>query len=760
MPTTQALQAVKEPEMGYGQLLSILLRRFLWFGGAVVGTLGIAVLWTLKEAPVYQSSMQLLVEPNYRQTVDITGQQANQSSPSQVDYATQLNLMRSREFVEQTVTQLLVDYPDFCAESDTQRDCIGDVEEVLSLTQITEDDVETGIFEARFRANDAEVVQAFLATLSEIYLSYNQEQQAERLEQGLTLVNQQIEEVQQNLAVSRQDLRRFRETENLIDPEQQALAAAAVLREFEQTQIEVTNQSLEVRAQYDALQEQIAADPQTALTASRLSQSARYQQLLNALQEAELELQQRLALYNDADPGVQDLQSQRSRRIELLQEEVRRVLGEVPAQLRLDEAGLLTEGQLGALDLELVSDLVQAEIQLRSLQARQTGLEQDIQQLQGELNEFPGLIAEYDRIQPEVDTQLESLTDLLQLRQALSNELAQGGFSWDMVEVPQVGEQIAPQPVTNIALGIVAGLFIGGALAFGREAIDNSVRTSDELQKQVNLPLLGVIPTIPKQSLVAAGADDDAPLLRQTFALGQYPPFRDAVDLIYKTIQLTSAQPLTSLMVTSALAGEGKSVLAIALALSAARSHQRVLLVDANLRHPSLQAYLGPAYAQPNGPSLADRSEREPFSRPPISVSLAGTLVDVLTAGKLPADPVRFLSSQSMRQVLANAAASYDFIVVDAPAILGFADGLQLASLCSASIMISRLDYTTQADLTEALTILSNVNTIGIVANKHRDRIRPEKMFIQNGFLETHENTLEAKKEFFEPTSKRINKNI
>ncbi|MEO0456096.1 MAG: polysaccharide biosynthesis tyrosine autokinase [Cyanobacteria bacterium P01_A01_bin.114] len=723
-----------KPEIGYGQLLRILVRRFVWFGGAIIGALGIATALTLKEDPVYQSSMQLLVEPNYRQTVDITGQQEERrSSLSQTDYVTQLNLMRSKSFVEQTVEQLLVNYPDLCNDAETRSKCVDQLKESLILGQVTENDTKTRIFKATFEADDPAFVQAFLETLGSVYLSYNQEHQEQRLERGLALVNRQIEGVQDNLTESREALKQFREAENLINPEEQSLAVADSLRQLEQTQTDVENQYLEAEAEYNALQEQLAADPQTALVSSRLSQSSRYQQLLNALQETELALEQRRALYAEADPGLQDLISQREGQISLLQIEVKRVLGEIPAQLDLEESALLTEGQLGEIDLELVSNLVQATVRLQSLTAKQAGLGQAAQQLEAELNEFPELIAEYDRIQPEAQIQRQSLEQLLQLRQELSNELAQGGFSWDIVEAPQQGKKISPLPKRNLLLGIVAGVFIGGALAFGREAIDTVVRTSDDLKKQVTLPLLGVIPEIPM------GKVDTLPTyidVNQTsadvFSLDQWQPFRDAVDLIYKTIQLSTTQPLSSLMVTSALVEEGKTTLSIGLALSAARAHQRVLLIDANLRNPSLHKYLGLFNAQ--GLSNHLRSDRlNQIKLSPVSLSRSDTSIDVLLAGAVPDDPMRLLSSLRMRQIIEKAESSYDLVIIDAPPMSGLADGLQLASLCKASVMVSRLERITQADLTHAVTMLSQVNTIGIVANRHRESSRPERLYDRNG---------------------------
>ncbi|NET54380.1 MAG: CpsD/CapB family tyrosine-protein kinase, partial [Merismopedia sp. SIO2A8] len=111
----------------------------------------------------------------------------------------------------------------------------------------------------------------------------------------------------------------------------------------------------------------------------------------------------------------------------------------------------------------------------------------------------------------------------------------------------------------------------------------------------------------------------------------------------------------------------------------------------------------------------------------PTTLSLAGTTIDVLTAGPIPSDPVQLLSSLQMQHLLAYAEANYDLVIVDAPAILGSADGLQLASMCKGVVMVNRLDRVTQTDLTEAIAALKQVNPIGIVANSHRGGIRPSK---------------------------------
>jgi polysaccharide biosynthesis transport protein len=716
----------QEPEIGYGHLLQILGRRWFWFGGALVAGIAAAGAATVLQSPTYKSSLQLLVEPNVRTKVQLSvpeGTQPPSFQEVELDYATQLNLMRSKQFIEQALAQVQPQHPEICAGLETQDDCITDVQSKLSLQQVLEDKTDTRIFEAIFVHESPELTQQFLQALQQVYLDYNLEQQSQRVTQGLSTVNQQLQEVRKNLATSQKALETFRQGENLIDPEKQALAMTESLNALAQDQQLLQADTQDMQARYQALQQSLELDPASALVAARLSQSTRYQSLLDELQKVELALAQRLSVYTESDPIAQDLAAQRQEQIGLLQGEVQRVFKAMPEQIDLAEKNLLQAGQLGEIDLTLVNELVTTEVELKRLQARQASLGQTEKQLREELNRYPDLIARYDRLQPEVETQRDSLAKLLEMRQALSNDLAQGGFSWQVVEQPLLGEQIAPVALKNLLLGAVAGGFVGALLAFGREALDTVVHTSDELKKQVALPLLGVLPEVPMVSgllpagwsLWRASAQSAA-----TVSAIQWQPFREAVDVIYKNIQLsTEPGALKSLMVTAALANEGKTTFALGLALSAARVHQRVLIIDADLRNPSLHERLGIANERGLSTLLASK-----MALNPVGVALQGTQVDVVPAGPIPADPVRLLNSRKMRELISYCETKYDLVIVDSAALLGVVDALQVASLCQGVILVSRLDQVTQADLTQATQSLARLNTLGIVANGYRGNVK------------------------------------
>ncbi|HEY9662349.1 MAG TPA: Wzz/FepE/Etk N-terminal domain-containing protein, partial [Allocoleopsis sp.] len=410
----KSFTSTPDTEVGYGQLLAILLRRRTWFLAIFGGVLVIAALMTLREKPRYQSSMQLLVEPNYEQRL---GEEGTTPYASQEDYATQLKLMGSVQFIEKAVELLRSEYPKLD---------VATLQRSLSLSQLEE----TKIFQADYIDDDPIKTQKVLETLQQIYLDYNLTQQEQRLRRGLASINEKLQVVRQDLSESQMALKQFRQQQNLIDPEQQAEAVTTSLNNVIQEQQALQTQYQEAQSRYATLQQQLALSPQTVLVAARLSQSSRYQALLNQLQQTEIALAQRRATFTDQDPGVEDLVEQRQNQLALLQQEIERIFGTLPQQLNLSGEELLKVGQLSPSDLELVSALAEAQVTLNGLQARRQSLLETERQLRTELNRFPDLMAEYDRLKPEVDIERMVLEQLLKQQQEVSAELAKGGFNW------------------------------------------------------------------------------------------------------------------------------------------------------------------------------------------------------------------------------------------------------------------------------------------------------------------------------------------
>lgn len=704
-----------ETDPGYGQLFAVLSRRRYWFLGVLAGVLSIATVVSLTSEPTYESTMQILIEANYQGRRDVQSPADSEfADPNiEIDYATQINVMRSTLLIQRAVDLIKPDYPNIT---------IREVKRSLVLAPLVEEDSETKytkIVEASYVSNDPLKTQKILQTIYQVYQAYNREQQEQRLKKGLQFINDQIPGVRKQVEDSENQLKTFRASQNLIDPEQQAATINNSLNAVVQQRQALRAQFQDTEARYKVLQQQVGSSPQVALASSRLSQSPRYQTLLNELQRTDLLLAARRGTFTDADPGVQKLLELRQSQQSLLQAEQSRVVGADATQLNAGNSNFLSQGQRTGLDINLTGQLAEVQTLLSALQAQDASLAKTEQNLRNQFDRFPALLAEYNRLIPLVQINREKLQQLLRAQQELSLEIARGGFEWQALEQPLLGAQIGPNVVQNLLLGLVAGIMLGGVTAFLREVMDDAVHTSDELEKQVSIPLLGMTPELPQtkasEPIVSLPFGKPKILAPWTVQVSNWPPSWESLDLIYKNIQLlnTTESSLRSIMVTSALAGEGKSTLALGLALSAARLHQRVLLIDADLRHPNLHEMLN----LPNDQGLSTLLESDATVPNNTGIQSSGSYIDILTAGPVPTDSANLLSSQRMRELMAKFEDTYDLVLVDAPPVLGMVDAILAASFCSGVLLVSRMGKVTRTELTQATAMLSKLNMIGVVAN-------------------------------------------
>lgn len=703
---------VDTEDTGYGQLFSVLIRRRFWLLGVLGSVLTVATIFTLVSKPTYQSQMQLLIEPNYQGKRDTDVQRPSQqyaeSSVKIDDYATQINVMRSTLLLQRAADILRPEYPTITVK---------EIKANLKLRQVLEEKINTKIVEATYTANDPIKAEKVLEAIHRVYQIYNREQQQQRLQKGLKFINEQIPQVSKTVDQAENKLEQFRKNYNLIDPEQQANSISQSLNAIAQERQVIRAQFNDLQARYSEVQKQLARSPQQALVASRLSQSSRYQTLLNELQRAELALSQRRVVFTDEDPTVKKLLEQRQRLLDLLKSEGGRVVGTQLAQSDSTGDNILKEGQFGGIDLNLTNQLVDVQTNINALRARDASLAQTQKSLRSDLNRFPVLLAEYNRLLPVVQINRNKLQQLIQAQQDLSLEIARGGFDWQALEEPRLGQQIGPNLKLNLLLGLVAGLLLGGLAAFLREAVDDSVHSYDELEKQVELPLLGMTPELPRNKVtkpqISLPFGKPQLLAPWTVQVSNWPPTWESLDLIYRNIQLMNEMAsFKSLMITSAVAGEGKSTLALGLALSAARLHQRVLLIDADLRRPNLHRMLDLPNEQ--GLSTLLSSDAMPGHS---TIQSSGAFIDILTAGDVAADPANMLSSQRMRELICEFEKNYDLILVDAPPVLGMVDAMICASFCTGVVLVSRIGQVTKTELAQTTAMLRKLNVVGVVAN-------------------------------------------
>ena len=702
------------PEPGYGQLFAILQRRYLWVLALGVTSVAIAFAYTVRQESTYVSAMQFLVEPNYQGKRGGAQAEAFTDATVEVDYATQISLMQSSNLLKKAVALLQTEYPDLDPENPNSVNAFR-VALTIAQGQGTAKETKTKIFNITYTSNDPIKTQKVLKAVQTVYQQFNLQQQQDRLARGLSFVDKQLPQVEGKVKDAEAALENFRRDQALIEPSAEAAAKTEMLNRLQADQQATLVQIKELQTRYGDLQQKVNLSPQQAVLTARLNQSTRYQAVLNEIQKTELAIEQQRIRFKDNTLNMQPLLDQRQRQLKQLQLEAGRLLG---GSASSSGESLLSSGQLGGLDQTLISQFVEVQSNLRTAQARYLSLLSGEQKVRAELQRFPQLLARYERLKPDIDLNRETLKQLLKAQQDLGLEIARGGFAWQVVEEAQIGAKTGPDLRKNLLLGAVVGLLFGGVAAVAREASDDAVHSSDELKQQTPVPLLGVIPELSlgmgKNSLRLPGQSQA--LLPPIAQLTKWQPFRESLDLLYQNLQLINATAeLHSIVITSTLAGEGKSTLAVGLAISAARLHQRVLLIDADLRRPNLHKLLNLPNEQGLSTLLVSQSPI-PQQIETQDSNLRGN-ISVLTAGPTPADPVKLLSSQRMKEVIAAFEQTYDLVIIDAPPALGMVDAMLTASCCSGVLLVGRINQVSRSKLAQAMEMLSQLNLIGVVAN-------------------------------------------
>jgi len=704
------LNSTPAAESGYGQLFAVLQRRYLWVLAAGAVSVAIAFAYTLRQEPTYISGMQFLVEPNYQGKKG--GADSFTDATVEVDYATQISLMQSSNLLKKAMALLQTEYPELDPDDPGS---VNGFRGALTIVQVASKKVETKIFSITYTSNDPIKTQKVLKAVQQVYQDYNLQQQQDRLTQGLSFVDKQLPQVEGKVKNAEAALEQFRQDQSLIEPSTEAAAKTEMLNKLLSDQQETLVQIRELQTRYGDLQQKVNLSPQQAVFAARLNQSGRYQAVLNEIQKTELAIEQQRIRFKDNTLNMQPLLDQRQRQLKQLQLEASRLGGGSSSGERL-----LSTGQLGGLDQTLIAQFVEVQGNLRTAQARYLSLLSSEQRIRADLQRFPQLLARYERLKPDIESNRATLGQLLKAQQDLGLELARGGFAWQVVEQAQIGAKTGPDLQKNLMLGLVVGILLGGVAAVSREAIDDSVHSSDELKQQTSVPLLGVIPELSlgamsgKPSLRLSGQSQA--LLPPIAQITKWKPFRESLDLLYQNLQLINATAeLHSIVITSTLAGEGKSTLAVGLAISAARLHQRVLLIDADLRRPNLHKLLNLPNEQGLSTLLVSQSPI-PQQIETQDANLRGN-ISVLTAGPTPADPAKLLSSQRMKEIIATFEKTYDLVIVDAPPALGMVDAVLTASCCSGVLLVGRINQVTRPKLTQAIEMLSQLNLVGVVAN-------------------------------------------
>ncbi len=626
------------------------LRRRIWLVLLVAVPLSVAAaVWTVRQKSVYKATAQILLQPPKTDPVYLSILRQNMERDSgeanEKYLLNQVGLLKNKAIAEEVLND-----PAF------HQGGVPDPEEAEELATNLYARVQPGSnwVQVQLEGTDPARTAKLLTSLIEAFTRRIKKEAADKSDTPQRLANDSLDRLKGELARIDKDMLELLQKTSSIFPD----GTNILQTEYERMGTFLVHK----RMRLDEFQQQAWTGklfphdlPMTREETSRLG-------MIDKLQDTRRRLTAKLKEYKsvtrafESDPAVRYTSQKLQDVLEQIEE-----LKAVPDKASFDP-----------------SETIVAQMQ-QEVQAAEEATKQLLGQLRGSMTEHTKFLA----LKEEKERKIEELRET---QRTLSNLQMLSSYMSDPVRMPApVAEPtvpIRPRRTLNIAAGIILSLFLGIALVCVLEHLDHSVKVPEHLTVGLTLPLLGVVPRIRRTALTQRGGHLWTAGAPESIEADAYRNLR--ASLLGASDRLGT---LGTLLITSAKAGEGKSTTALNLAATCARAGERTLLIDVDLRRPSLADVFGDGNRPTHG--LVDvLTGALPWQRTVIHGDLPN--LDFLPTGDTRDIPIEILGTLELRQLLLGLANHYDRIILDGPAILGLADCRMLGRVVDAALLVVR----------------------------------------------------------------------
>jgi tyrosine-protein kinase Etk/Wzc len=672
-------------------------------------TIAAVILFNELTAPLYQATATIIYEEPKNNIIPEMGR-----SPGKSAIVNLIGQLKSRTLTAELVHALPDSAVQILNASAPTSPALASEEYLIRKLQ---DDLQvellpaSDILQITVTANDPVAAQIIANAYVEQIIAWNLRKRRSDITGTRGFVEKQFAVFQEKLSAAEEALRLFKEEKRMISLDNTSteilknLAAAEALYNAAQSE----------RAALEERQRLIEQKRRELAPALALGSSPQIQSLKQQLQELETRnaaLQLKDA--GEAQPEMLTLQQQISQvkeelRQQLLSATQREILNDPLPQIR-----------------NLLQETVALEVNLETYRVREKGLQNIIAGYNQQLQALPQQELALARLIRDRDVNEKIYSMLLEKREELRiAEASQFGQvrAIDLAQKPLA--PIKPAKTKNLALGVVLGLGLGLGLVFLLESQDTSLKSQQDIEAYVNLPVLAAIPSIQVNGKTRAltrapenGRCYGGRLLSQIEAGSHiYEAYR---ALQVKFAMVNGKTVLKSILVTSANAAEGKTLTAINMAHAFAQNGIKTLLVDCDLRHPMLHHIFGVQQT----PGLSEVLCNEIVLAEKVAMSWAAAIPEnpnlfVFPSGAVPLNPYELLNSQRMREALAAFKRQYDLVILDSPPLMAATDSIVLGNEVDGVCLVIKAGCTRQETAIRAKKLLENgqTNIIGTILN-------------------------------------------
>jgi len=621
--------------------------------GSIITCAILGLVITLLMTPKYTAVATIEISRESNQVTNFQGVEREASIGDQEFYQTQYGLLQSRILAERVATQLrLIDDKSFferfgvnqnkpafqevsgryvAAERGERQRIAGEVllkHVVIDPTRLSR------LVTIRFTSPDRVFSQRVANAWAENFIQTNLERKVQATSYGRNLLQRELAQVKDRLDESQRQLVNYAEQQRIINLPAQGNGG---------------NQTAERSIVADEL-----ASLNTALadaTADRIAAEARFREAGRGGQSSE-------ALRNQA------INTLRPRRAELAAEYQKLMVQFEPDY----PPARALQSQIAQLDRSIareesrVSGSVQAEY--RQAAEREEGLRKRVDRLKSNYLDYRRRSIQYNIYQQEVDTNRVLYDGLLQRFKEIGVAGGVGVNNVSIVDPADIPQKpSSPRLIINLLIALLVGIVIGALLAFILEQMDEAIADPSEVERRLGLPLLGTVPKVEDVTPRDALLDRKSDLV-------------DAYLAVQTSLGFTTEHGVPrSLAITSTRPAEGKSITSLAVATMLARAHKKVILIDGDMRSPSIH-HLGGVdhdHGLSNFLSGQDSIDQLIFEMKDLGFV-------AMSAGPIPPNAAELLTGHRLQQLISRLLESYDHVVIDSPPVMGLADAPLIAN--------------------------------------------------------------------------------
>lgn len=628
--------------------------------GSVVGCLLLGIAATLLMQPLYTSRTMLQIDREASKVLNVEGLMPAEALTGEEFLTTQVGLLKSETLARRVVQSLnLAQDPTFlrmAGREAPEKRASSDAKSAATLENDLTDTLmrNTRVTQQRgsrlvsidFTSPDPALSARVANALAANFVTTSLERRFEASSYARTFLEERLRQVKQKLEESEKELVAYAAQKQIINVMSESATGPTA---------DGATQSL-TASNLSALN--------SALTAARAERIKAEQRWRQAQSTPLLSLNEVLG-----DPTVQRLRQDRATLAAAYQQKLKIYRPDFPEMQQL-------QAQIDEIDREInavaSANLAAIRSQYEIALKQERSFAEQVEGLKGSFLDLRERNIQYTILQREVDTNRTLYEGLLQRYKEVGVAGGLGSNNISIVDKALAPDKpSSPKPLINLAIALLLGMGLGAGATVLLELLDESIRTPDDVVSKLGLTLVGAIPELEKGATPLSALSDPR------------SGFTEAYSSARTSLQFSTNDGLPpNLLVTSSRPSEGKSTTALALARSFAHLGLRVLLVDADLRNPSLHRLL----SLNNRAGLSNYLTGEDLDavmQPAGDLTLA-----VVPCGPLPPNPAELLAGPRIPQLFEEARARFDLIVIDGPPVIGLADAPILASRAAATLLV------------------------------------------------------------------------